>query len=83
MERWLENNMRWVLLAPAVFVLAGLTLFPTVYMFTLAFQKFNPADPSANEFIGLANFARMLTDDKFLNALQKTLLFTSGAVSVD
>lgn len=83
MEQWLENNMRWVLLAPAVFVLAGLTLFPTVYMFTLAFQKFNPADPSANEFIGLANFARMLTDDKFLNALQKTLLFTSGAVSVE
>ena len=83
MEQWIEKNMRWVLLAPAVFVLAGLTLFPTVYMFTVAFQKFNPADPSASEFIGLDNFARLFTDDKFHNALQKTLLFTSGAVSVE
>lgn len=83
MERWIENNMRWVLLAPAVFILAGLTVFPTIYMFTLAFQKFNPADPSANEFIGLDNFARLLSDDKFHNALQKTLIFTTSAVAIE
>jgi multiple sugar transport system permease protein len=83
MERWLENNMRWVLLTPAVLVLLGLTVFPTIYMFTVSFQKFNPADPSANEFIGFANFARLLSDDKFHNALQNTLLFTSVAVAAE
>jgi ABC-type polysaccharide transport system permease subunit len=75
--------MRWVLLTPAVLVLLGLTVFPTIYMFTVSFQKFNPADPSANEFIGLANFARLFSDDKFLNALQNTLLFTSVAVAAE
>ena len=83
MARWLENNMRWVLLTPAVMVLLGLTVFPTIYMFTVSFQKFNPADPSANEFIGLANFARLFSDDKFHNALQNTMLFTSVAVAAE
>ena len=83
MERWVERHLRWVLPAPAVLVLLGLTVFPTIYMFTVSFQKFNPADPSANEFIGLANFARLLSDEKFHNAVANTLLFTGVAVAVE
>ncbi len=83
MERWIENNLRFVLLAPAVLVLLLLTVFPTVYMFTVAFESFNPADPAASEFIGLENFGRMLSDDKFHNALWNTLVFTVVAVGME
>ncbi len=83
MERWIENNLRFVLLAPAVLVLLLLTVFPTVYMFTVAFESFNPADPAASEFIGLENFGRLLSDDKFHNALWNTLVFTVVAVGME
>ena len=83
LERWIDTNRRWVMLAPAVIVLVVLVAFPTVYMFTVAFQKFNPAQMGANEFIGLDNFARLLTDQKFHNALKNTLVFTASAVTLE
>ncbi len=83
MEQWVERHLRWLLPAPAIIVLLGLTVFPTIFMFTVSFQKFNIADTSANEFVGLANFARLLTDEKFHNALFNTLLFTGVAVTVE
>ncbi len=84
MERWIEQRLRWILPAPAIIILVGLTVFPTIYMFTVSFQKFNPADPAASEFIGLANFARLLfDDDKFWNALWNTLRFTVFAVAAE
>jgi multiple sugar transport system permease protein len=83
MERWAEEHLRFILIAPALIVLIGLTLFPTIYMFTVSLQQFNPADPSQNQFIGLDNFIRLLSDDKFHNAFTNTLFFTSIAVSVE
>ena len=83
LERWLDTHRRWVMLAPAVIVLAVLVAFPTFYMFTVAFQEFNPAQTGGNEWIGLANFARLLTDEKFHNALVNTLVFTVAAVSIE
>ena len=50
------------MLAPAMIILAVLTLFPTIYMFTAAFQKISPDPDVPREFVGLANFARMFTD---------------------
>ena len=83
LERWIDTNRRWVMLAPAVILLLVLVAFPTVYMFTVAFQKFNPAQMGANEWIGLDNFARLLTDQKFHNALKNTLVFTASAVTLE
>lgn len=83
LERWVETHLRYLMLAPAVLILAGLTLFPTFYMFTLSFQKFNPSVDVPNEWIGLGNFARLLTDEKFHNALGNTLFFTGAAVGIE
>ena len=61
-EQWRERNLPALMLLPAVAILAGLTLFPTVYLFSVAFQKFNPDVNVENEFVGLENFSRLLTD---------------------
>ncbi len=82
-ERWRERRLPVLMLLPTVVILAGLTLFPTIYMFSLAFQKFNPDVNVDNEFAGLANFARLLTDDKFHNSLMNTLVFTVSAVTIE
>ncbi len=38
-ERWTERHLRILMLAPAMVILAGLTLFPTVYMFASALPE--------------------------------------------
>ena len=82
-ERWVDRNLRWLMIAPTVSILAGLTVFPTIYMFKAAVQQISP-DPSVpREFIGAANFTRMLSDPLFLNSLKNTFVFTVSAVSIE
>ena len=83
LEQWFERNLHIILPAPAVLILLGLTIFPTIFMFVMAFQKFTPDIRVPNEFIGFGNFARLFTDDKFHNALSNTLIFTVVAVTIE
>ena len=41
LEQWVERNLYILLPAPAILILLVLTIFPTIFMFTMAFQKFN------------------------------------------
>ncbi|NLS05306.1 sugar ABC transporter permease [Rhizobium sp. P32RR-XVIII] len=83
LEQWAERHLRILMLAPALLLLAGLTLFPTVYMFTAAVQRVSP-DPSVpREFVGLGNFVRMLSDPELHLAVKNTVVFTSIAVTLE
>jgi multiple sugar transport system permease protein len=82
-ERWVDRHLRWLMIAPAVVILAGLTIFPTIYMFTAAVQRISPDPSVARQFVGAANFTRMLSDPLFLNSLKNTLIFTVSAVSIE
>ena len=82
-ERWAERHLRVLMLAPAMVILAGLTLFPTLYMFTAAFQRISPDPTVPREFVGLGNFARMFGDEELLIAFWNTIVFTVSAVSIE
>jgi multiple sugar transport system permease protein len=82
-ERWRERHLRVLMLAPALIILGVLTLFPTIYMFTAAFQRVS-ADPSIpRQFVGFGNFTRMLTDNQFHVGLFNMIVFTVSAVAVE
>lgn len=71
------------MLAPAMVILAALTLFPTIYMFTAAFQRIS-ADPDVpREFVGFDNFVRMFDDPELFVSVKNTLVFTISAVSIE
>lgn len=83
LERWRERHLRVLMLAPTLLILAGLTLFPTVYMFTAAVQTVSPDPDVPREFIGLGNFTRMFTDPELHLAVKNTVVFTSVAVTLE
>ncbi|MDR6757495.1 multiple sugar transport system permease protein [Mycoplana sp. BE70] len=83
LERWRERHLRILMLAPTLLILAGLTLFPTIYMFTAAVQKVSPDPDVPREFIGLGNFTRMLSDPELHLAIKNTVVFTSVAVTLE
>ncbi len=66
--------MPWMVLYAAFFV------FPFLFSFALSFAKFNPLNPAATTFVGGENFARLLDDRIFLQALKNTLFFVVGTV---
>jgi multiple sugar transport system permease protein len=82
-ERWRDRNLRILMLAPAMIILAGLTLFPTIYMFVAAFEKISANLNVPPEFVGLGNFVRLLTDAQFHIGLLNTLIFTVAAVTTE
>jgi multiple sugar transport system permease protein len=82
-ERWVERHLRVLMLAPAMLVLAGLTLFPTLYMFGAATHNISPNPAIGWTFVGADNFLRMLTDSQFHIGLWNTIVFTVASVSIE
>lgn len=82
-ERWVERHLRYLMLAPAVLILLGLTIFPSLYMFYAAVHKISPNPDIPWEFVGPGNFLRLLTDSQFHVGLWNTVIFTVSAVTTE
>lgn len=68
-DRWLK----WVLLAPALFTIIAITVYPLLYSFYMSFQSYNIINPP--RFVGLTNYERVLTDDRFWASVGVTFSF--------
>jgi len=69
-------------LAPAALLLAGVTFFPLGYAAWLSLERRSPLEGPAR-FIGLDNYARLVADERFWNALANTAYFTGVSVALE
>jgi ABC-type sugar transport system permease subunit len=67
---------------PTVGVLAVVVGYPVVYTLVLSGQHFNFLEPEPPRFVGAANYAHLLTDRIFGQALANTAIYTFGSVAV-
>jgi len=74
------DRLGYVLLAPTLFVVAGLSAVPMAYSLWLIFHRFNPLRPAPAEFVGAANIQQLLGDPRVWSALKTTVLYASIAV---
>jgi multiple sugar transport system permease protein len=70
----------WVFAVPAAAIVLLVILFP--WVFTLFMSVHDWKVTGATPFVGLANYARMLQDERFQSAIVRTLWFTLAAVIV-
>jgi len=63
----------WLLCLPAVVFLLAFNLWPSINGVLLAFTDVKPL--SGGEFVGLANFGRMLDDDQLATALLNSVVY--------
>jgi multiple sugar transport system permease protein len=70
-----------LMVAPAVGWILVLSIFPMLYSLYIAFtsKRFG----STSRWVGLDNFQRALTDDRFLEALRFTAIFVGAAVTIE
>lgn len=83
-QSWRRKRETWVLLAPALSILAVVTFIP---LFQTIWLGFTNAEITALvqpvEWIGLENYVWALTDPDFLDALWRTLYFTITSVGLE
>jgi multiple sugar transport system permease protein len=68
--------------APAVLVLAGLSLYPGLYVLWLSLQQRIPIFGIAR-FVGLEHYAFLAGDPRMWNAARVTLVFTIASVTLE
>jgi multiple sugar transport system permease protein len=78
-----RRRAAWVLIAPAVAVLLVLNLFPIVYALYISVHYWTLARPQPPRFAGLSNYADMLFDERFRNAVLVSLKFIALAVGIE
>ena len=69
-------------LAPAAIALGAVALIPALSVLWLSLEQRSPLAGTAR-FVGLANYARLLADARFWNALGNTAYFTAISVALE
>jgi multiple sugar transport system permease protein len=78
-----ERRLGWLLCAPAVIVMIGVTAYPIGYAIYLSLLKDNLELPNAVKFIGLSNYGAVLSSPYWWQALKVTVVITVVAVAFE
>jgi multiple sugar transport system permease protein len=82
-QSFFDRHFAWLFPTPSVIIMLVLMAFPIAYTLYLSFTKWSPTSLGTPEIIGLKNYIDLITDDdRFLNALWRTIWFTVAAVGI-
>ena len=77
-----ERRLGYWLCAPAVIVMVAVTLFPIGYAIYLSLERYNLELPQDVKFIGLGNYAAVLSSPYWWQALKVTVVITVFSVAI-
>jgi len=77
-----DRSAGLLFVAPALVVLAALTVYPSVWVLWLSLQRRVPVF-EVSDLVGLANYLFLATDGRFWNAARVTVLFTVASVGLE
>ncbi|MDX6671918.1 MAG: trehalose/maltose transport system permease protein [Solirubrobacteraceae bacterium] len=78
-----ERRLAWLLCAPAVLTMLVVTGYPIGYAVWLSLQKYDLRFPAEKKFIGLANYADVLTSSTWWEDVWNTLIIAVASVSIE
>ena len=78
-----ERSLGWKLAAPAAIIMAVVTIYPILYAIWLSFFRYDLRAPELNEFVGLSNYALILTSKIWWIAVGATTLITVVSVIIE
>lgn len=81
--RLLKHSTPYLFILPTILTLLAILVYPMVNSLVYSFQSFNLLRPDAQSFVGLDNYARLLSSPQFWKSLRVTLIFTIIGVSLE
>jgi len=79
---FLERNFKYVIVAPAIFVLLLVGLFPLIYSLIVSFQGLGMIEQDTS-FQGLLNYKTLFHDARLWESIGHTLIFTAVALPIE
>jgi trehalose/maltose transport system permease protein len=76
------HRLGYLLISPAVLVMATVAMFPIVAVVGLSLQRRMPIFDIA-KYVGLANYRFLIIDPRFWNSLGNTIYFTAVSVALE
>jgi multiple sugar transport system permease protein len=68
--------------APTIVAVLAVGIFPLLYSFALSFQRRDLQSPGSDGFIGLANYAAALVDQRVLGSMFNTILLVVVGITL-
>ena len=78
-----DRRLAYALIAPAVLVMLAVAAYPVAYAVWLSLHRDNLAAPAETRFVGLDNYATILTDHYWWTAFVVTLGITVVSVAIE
>ncbi len=78
-----DARIAWLLVAPSLIVILGVTFWPILSTFFLSFFVAPTGINQARTFVGFGNYLSMLQDPAFWETVKRTLYFTVVSVSLE
>jgi len=78
-----DARAAWLLLAPSLLIMLGVTLWPVVSTFLLSFFHAPTGINQIRTFVGFGNYLEMLRDQLFWETIGRTLYFTVVSVGLE
>ncbi len=78
-----DARTAWLLLAPSLLVLLGITLWPVISTLILSFFNVSSGIGQTRTFVGFGNYIDMLSDPTFWETIWRTLYFTVVSVGLE
>ncbi len=79
---WADRHFKWLLVAPAVILILGLTVYPLAFSLWVAFINYDFTVPG-HAFVGLENFRRVLADPVATGSALTTVWLTVVNVGLE
>ncbi|HVL85237.1 MAG TPA: sugar ABC transporter permease [Pseudonocardia sp.] len=78
-----ERRLAFLLCAPAVIIMLAVTAYPIGYAVWLSLQRYDLRFPDDRGFIGLSNYATVLTSGYWWSAFAVTMIITVISVAIE
>ena len=78
-----ERRLAWLLCAPAVIAMLAVTAYPIAYAIVLSLQQIDLRFPEEGGFVGLDNYASVLSSDLWWTDLFNTAFLTVTTVAIE
>lgn len=78
-----QRRLAFLLITPAVVLMLAVTAYPILYAVWLSLHRYNLASPGDTAFVGLSNYATILSDEYWWTALFVTSIITVISVAIE
>jgi multiple sugar transport system permease protein len=80
---WLDRNVKWILVAPAMLIIVALTIFPLAFSLWTSFVQFDFSIGEDHPWVGLDNFRVNWEDPVWRRSLVLTFAFATTATLIE